>query len=45
MAYINNRNCTKKSTELTVSNIKKIEIIAGFNYLIDTYDERSVKNS
>lgn len=43
MAQINNRNRTKQPTKLTVSNIKNIETIAGFNYLIDTYGGKSVK--
>ncbi|PEB56977.1 hypothetical protein CON65_05880 [Bacillus pseudomycoides] len=45
MTQIKKHNRKKNFTPLSVSNIKNIETAAGFNYLINTYGEKKVKES
>ncbi|KXY70696.1 phage/plasmid replication protein [Bacillus sp. FSL W7-1294] len=45
MTQIKKHNRKKNFSPLSVSNIKNIETAAGFNYLINTYGEKKVKES
>ncbi|MEH7460143.1 hypothetical protein V7183_23955 [Bacillus sp. JJ1127] len=45
LSQIKKRNRTKTPAPLSANNIKSMEIIAGFMYLIDTYGEKAVKES
>lgn len=45
LTKIKKRNRAKNPVLLTSSNIKNIETAAGFNYLIDMYGEKAVKES